>query len=404
MKRLSRMSRHLSVPSHDVAALPTTTAPAAAGRDNDDIFDMTAPCVRGFSRSKFEADGFWVWDGLMLPHCREQLTAALQRVQRLQDELVMDETRSRLKAADYATLGLTPPTRFYSKAERQEMLGSSQATGALAAGIEPTDEAERQATLTPHPRTGAHDVTLMPESKYRQRMPLGSWGGVLPEHFPSGYDERVLRMVTHPQMLALHRLMLGEDLRYDHVVALNRRGGFDGQGWHSHGYAEDNQVPTTRLPALGLVRSLAYPEGFSARNDGGIKVVRGSALHRSSDVRFADDRTLRDEWMEPRRNPATGERLEIWAEALPPGSMVSIACHTVHGVSPRLPRGDAQRDGYLHKDSTRWCCLFSYRSPDPAMLVPPSSRGVPEPFRLAVSRGEVAACDTEEKRQLFEPF
>lgn len=108
--------------------------------------------------------------------------------------------------------------------------------------------------------------------------------------------------------------------------------------------------------------------------------------------------------MDERRNPATGAPLEIVAGALPPGSMVSIACHTLHGVSPRVPRGDTARDGYLHADSTRWCALFSFRNPDPQMVETPTSRGIPEPFRLAVQRGEVAACDTEEKRKLFEPY
>jgi hypothetical protein len=38
------------------------------------------------------------------------------------------------------------------------------------------------------------------------------------------------------------------------------------------------------------------------------------------------------------------------------------------------------------------------------MVETPTSRGIPEPFRLAVQRGEIAACDTEERRKLFEPF
>ena len=379
-------------------------SPSSSQVDDGGIFDMLAPCVRGFDRAKFERDGFWVWDKVMRPACRQHLTESLQNVQRIQDEIVMDNRWDTLDADGFAALGLKPPTKFFTRTERQQMLGSSQVSGAVATGVEPLDEFERQLTLTPHPLTGARDPMLIPEPKYRQRLPMGKWGGVLPEHFPSGYDDFVLEMTCHPQMLALHRMMLGDEIRYDHVVALNRRGGFGGQGWHSHGYAEDNHGPSTRLPALGLVRTLAYPEGFGAHNDGGVKVVRGSALHRCHNVRFADDDTLRREWMDRRTNPMTGQPLEIWAEALPPGSMVSIACHTVHGVSPRAPRGDSERDGYLHADSTRWCCLFSFRRPDPCMRVTPSSRGVPEPFRLAVQRGEVALCDTEDKRRLFEPF
>ena len=397
-RRLSQLSRHIAAGS--TGAARSTVSPTISQHDGG-IFDMSAPCVRAFDFSKFERDGFWVWDSVMQPACRRQLTAALQNVQRIQDELVMDNRWA--NSAAFTELGLSPPRKLFTQAERQQMVGGCQISGALTAGIEALDEAERQLTLTPHPLTGARDPSLTPEPKYRQRLPMGKWGGVLPEHFPAGYDDRVLEMTTHPQMLALHRMMLGNDIRYDHVVALNRKGGFAGQAWHSHGYTEDNQGPTTRLPSLGLVRTLAYPEGFSARDDGGVKVVRGSALHRCQNARFKDDETLR-EWMDSRSNPATGEPLEIWAEALPPGSMVSIACHTLHGVSPRAPRGDPERDGYLHTDSTRWCCLFSFRRPDPAMRAAPTSRGIPEPFRLAVQRGDVQLCDTEDKKRLFEPF
>lgn len=116
---------------------------------------------------------------------------------------------------------------------------------------------------------------------------------------------------------------------------------------------------------------------------------------------------MRREWLDGRRNSITGEPLQIWAEALPPGSMVSIACHTFHAVSPRKLRGDAERDSYLHTDSTRWCALFSFRNPDPEMVIPPTSRGIPEPFRLAMERGEVASLRGEgrrEARELFEPY
>ena len=133
-------------------------------------------------------------------------------------------------------------------------------------------------------------------------------------------------------------------------------------------------------------------------------MVRGSALHRCSNLRFHDDETLRREWMAGRRNPATGEALEIWAGALPPGSMVSIPCHALHGVSSRKRRGD-ERDGYLHTDSTRWCQLFTYRQPDPEMVIPPTGRGIPEPFRLALGKGEVEALRGDEgARRLFEPY
>ena len=242
--RLSRVGHHLSSSAAAAAVRPArclssssfSAGPAgAAPADESSIFDMAQPCVTAFDHAKFERDGFWVWDGVMTPECRAQLTGALKDVQKTQDEMVMDARWDEMQAADYAALGLTPPKRSYSRAERSQMLGSSQVTSGLCDGIEPTKGLH--ATFTPHPRTQRPDETLTPEKKYRQHMALGAWGGVWPEHFPCGYSDHFLDMTCHPQMLALHRLMLGDELplRYDHVVALNRQGGFAGQGWHSHG-------------------------------------------------------------------------------------------------------------------------------------------------------------------------
>jgi hypothetical protein len=57
---------------------------------------------------------------------------------------------------------------------------------------------------------------------------------------------------------------------------------FGGQHWHSHSYVEDDAGPTTRAggAALGVTRGLVYPDGFSAENDGGLKVVPGAHLWR----------------------------------------------------------------------------------------------------------------------------
>ena len=39
---------------------------------------------------------------------------------------------------------------------------------------------------------------------------------------------------------------------------------------HSHSYAEDGKVGSPEAPELGLVRTVAYPNGFSEEADGGI--------------------------------------------------------------------------------------------------------------------------------------
>ena len=101
-----------------------------------------------------------------------------------------------------------------------------------------------------------------------------------------GYDDFLAECITHPQvrsstvlpgcvhlsvchshtlnfavsqMIELHKLMLGPEVRFDHNTLLSRRD-FVGQHWHSHGYVEDNAGVTTRPGGakLRLVRSLVY--------------------------------------------------------------------------------------------------------------------------------------------------
>jgi hypothetical protein len=93
--------------------------------------------------------------------------------------------------------------------------------------------------------------------------------GYQPESFVAGYEPYVLFCLTHPQMLALHKLMLvrvptippaqlpgrpvfyvadskrgrgwkftkparqGPEIRHDHNTLLYRKEGFPGQNWHS---------------------------------------------------------------------------------------------------------------------------------------------------------------------------
>ena len=97
-------------------------------------------------------------------------------------------------------------------------------------------------------------------------------GGIFPEHCPILHDDWLLEAMTHPQMIALHQALLGSaEVRFDHNTLLSRRA-FIGQHWHSHNYVEDNCGPTTTPGGarLRLCRSLLYPDGFRAHNDGTI--------------------------------------------------------------------------------------------------------------------------------------
>ena len=78
-----------------------------------------------------------------------------------------------------------------------------------------------------------HELSRMPKEGHE------------PNRFSAEYDSYLESLIAHPQMLKLARQVLGEDIRYDHCVSLNRPGGNRGIGWHSHGYSDDD-------PRLGL--------------------------------------------------------------------------------------------------------------------------------------------------------
>ena len=131
-------------------------------------------------------------------------------------------------------------------------------------------------------------------------------------------------------MLELARKVLGENIRYDHCVSLNRPGGNRGIGWHSHGYADDD-------PNLGFVRIFFYVNGFEP-DDGGLKAVPGSHLYRDARIHAPTDEALREGWLAGRKHPETGGPLEIEALSAPPGTVALMWTHAAHAVSPRKPR------------------------------------------------------------------
>ena len=148
-----------------------------------------------------------------------------------------------------------------------------------------------------------------------------------------------------------------EQIACDCSTLLNRKGGYTGTGWHAHPHHEDGMGVTTKLPALGQVRSpicfvglpsfvsnclirlrvrqvrsLVYPAGFRAGNDGGLRVVPGGHLYREARLEptsekqggaplegwSQNDDAFREEWLTGKTHPLTGEPLEILELDLPP--------------------------------------------------------------------------------------
>ena len=166
----------------------------------------------------------------------------------------------------------------------------------------------------------------------------------LPSRFAAEFNGYLESLIGHPQLLKLVRRVLGEDIRYDHCVALNRPGGNGGSNWHSHEYGNDN-------PALGFVRVFFYVNGF-AEDDGGLKVVSGSHLYRDAEIRAESDAELEGGWMAGKVHPETGTELRIEGLSVPEGTVILMWTHAAHGVNPRQEESD-----------TRWCVVYAYRNP-----------------------------------------
>ena len=177
-----------------------------------------------------------------------------------------------------------------------------------------------------------------------QELTRTSTEGHEPNRFSAEYDGYLESLIAHPQMLELARKVLGEDIRYDHCVSLNRPGGNRGIGWHSHGYADDD-------PRLGFVRIFFYVNGFEP-DDGGLKAVPGSHLYRDARIHASSDEVLREGWLAGRKHPGTGAPLEIEMLSAPPGTVALMWTHAAHAVSPRKSKSD-----------TRWCVVYAYRNP-----------------------------------------
>jgi ectoine hydroxylase-related dioxygenase (phytanoyl-CoA dioxygenase family) len=173
---------------------------------------------------------------------------------------------------------------------------------------------------------------------------------VTPRHYSAEHNAYLASLIAHPEMIALVQAALGPEIRFDHCVALNRAGGDDGAGWHSHAYAEER-------PDLAFVRVFFYVNGFTP-SDGGLKVVPGSHLYRDAKIHAhkgedtTEDEAFRADWLQGKSHPLTGEPLTIEHLTAPEGSVILMHTHAAHAVTPRQPTSPM-----------RWCVVYAYRNP-----------------------------------------
>ncbi len=333
-----------------------------AGLENKraDVFDLEALKAQ-FDRAAYLRDGYAVLRSIVTPPAIETWIRALQYGQQRNDALLQSDW-SRI---DWLALGRRPPARTLSADDIAGASGGSQKAP------QKTDE--------------AGVLTLRRHS-------------VFTEYFPAGHVPFLMDVLTHPHMLQLQRLCLGtEAVYFDHNQLLTRPPGYAGGGWHSHkigagrdcgpinDLAEYQAQPNTNL-------TLCYPQGFSAADDGGLKLIRGSHLFRDPDhCRGATDQELEAGWLKGRIHPITGKPLYIEHLELPPGSLVCCLSHGAHGVAPK----GADKE-------TRWCSLYAYKKADDTTGLVQPSHAVPPLWALKAQRGELPPVLTELLRPSFD--
>jgi hypothetical protein len=215
------------------------------------IFDEEA-LARQLDRKAFLRDGFVVLEGIMTPNGRTEWTRALQHGQDVRDAFLREDWR---RTVDWAALGRPAPPKSRVGAEALAVaLGCTQAPPG-------TEEACGTISLKTH--------------------------GLIPEYFPAGHVPFLMDVLTHPQMLRLHRALLGsERICLDHSSLLNRKAGYKGGNFHSHSMTGRNWDRHSVLDGGGTpatvaeydaqpnyVISLCYPEGFEAQDDGGLMLM-----------------------------------------------------------------------------------------------------------------------------------
>ena len=97
---------------------------------------------------------------------------------------------------------------------------------------------EMAEALDPASASYAADVAALQREKAEMYAQYPHAGDHSPGACPYEWDEFMEGIIGHPQMLALARGILGDDIRFDHQVLLNKSPGTAEQDYHTHEYAD----------------------------------------------------------------------------------------------------------------------------------------------------------------------
>ena len=323
---------------------PTETSP---GR----LPDLLRPEVlAAFDRDTYEREGYWVWENVLTDEGRVRWTASLQKIQDLNDSIVMETDWGGI---DWAARGLTSPDPDRITPEfLASCCGGSEQMKFLPPRLR--DYMKIHGLLNPEP-------TLVTKGFENQ--------GMFPEYWPGAYDDFLLDVTTaQPQMMDLFEKVVGPGFLADHIITLNRPPGSAGRRWHAHQYRQaQHEVEdilgtgkhlTKEFLSQQCVRTLCYPKGATTEEGGEFAVIPGAHLYRIpfkwSVTRTDYDEEMEESWIAGKVHAYTGEPLRIKRLDIPPGSMVSFVHHMPHHVGHRK-----------EASGLRLGLLMAFRTPDP---------------------------------------
>ena len=189
----------------------------AAATEGFRLLDESAPALRDFDRKRFDEDGVWVWESVLTPEARVALREACQRVQRLNDEWISYDWDSLdWEALRAASEPAGPPGPTASWALVDDMRPPGWTKDDIAQGLGCTHALPRR-------ETAFQTLGYRRPQWDHPRVPVLQ--GYPPEMFAAGYDEVIMRCMTHEQMIEIHQRMLGDVVRFDHNTLLNRKAG-----------------------------------------------------------------------------------------------------------------------------------------------------------------------------------
>ena len=143
-------------------------------QQREPLFDMSAVRAQYDSQS-YRDDGFCVFRNIMTPETQRQWTQAMRDLQELNDRLVLSDWRT---SVDWRTLRVKPPSAVHTLEEKQRAVGGAQR-------LSPMNDDNGGFAMRLH--------------------------GVLPEYFPPAHIGYLMFVLFHPQLLAIHRMVLESD-------------------------------------------------------------------------------------------------------------------------------------------------------------------------------------------------